>query len=57
MKKIRCVLFPTEINSMFGIAPVDDSFLPSTESLEALIENFRKEGLYKNIVLGFVELN
>ena len=51
-EKIRCVLFPTEINSMFGIAPVDDSFLPSTESLEALIENFRKEGLYKNIVLG-----
>lgn len=51
-EKSRQVLFPIEINSMFGIAPVEDSFLPSTESLEALIANFRKEGIYKNIVLG-----
>lgn len=51
-EKIRQVLFPVEINSIFGIAPTKDSFLPSTESLEMLIENFRKEGVYKNIVLG-----
>ena len=51
-EKSRQILFPIEINSMFGIAPVEDSFLPSTESLEALIASFRKEGIYKNIVLG-----
>lgn len=51
-EKIRQVLFPNEINSIFGINPMEDSFLPSTESLEALIAIFRKEGKYKSIVLG-----
>lgn len=51
-EKIRQILFPAEVNSMFGVAPMEDSFLPSTESLEALITNFRKEGVYKNIILG-----
>ena len=51
-EKIRQVLFPAEINSMFGIAPVEDYLLPSTESLEALITIFSREGMYKEIVLG-----
>lgn len=40
-EKTREVLFPTEINSMFGIAPVEDFILPSTESLEHLIKKLK----------------
>ena len=54
-EKIRQVLFPNEVNSIFGIAPVNDYFLQSTESLECLIANLKKEGVYKNIVLGIKE--
>lgn len=54
-EKNRQVLFPTEINSIFGVAPVDDWLLPSTESLEALITVFKREGIYKKIVLGVEE--
>ena len=54
-EKIRQVLFPAEINSMFGIAPVSDSLLPSTESLEALIVKLKEKGIYKTIVLGVDE--
>ena len=54
-EKTRQVLFPNEVNSMFGVSPVNDSFLPSTESLELLIENLKKEGVYKDIVLGVRE--
>ena len=54
-EKTRQVLFPNEVNSMFGVSPVNDSFLPSTESLEMLIENLKKEGVYKDIVLGVKE--
>lgn len=34
--RIRSFIFPPEINSMFGIEPIDDKVIPSTESLEAL---------------------
>lgn len=51
-EKSRHVLFPEEINSMFGIAPIDDSLLPSTESLEALIEKLTEQGEFEDIVLG-----
>lgn len=51
-EKIRQVLFPKEINSMFGIEPVLDSFLSSTESLEALIEKLSDMNKFKEIVLG-----
>ena len=51
-EKIRQVLFPAEINSMFGVAPVSDSLLPSTESLEVLIAKLKEEGIYETIVLG-----
>lgn len=54
-EKIRQVLFPAEINSIFGIAPVSDSLLPSTESLETLIVKLKEKGIYKTIVLGVDE--
>ena len=54
-EKIRQVLFPSEINSMFGIASVSDYLLPSTESLEALIIKLKEKGIYKNIILGVDE--
>lgn len=38
----RRVLFPKEINSIFGIEPVNDYFLPMTESLEDLISKLKK---------------
>lgn len=48
----RQVLFPEEINSMFGISPVKDYMLPSTESLENLIEKLDGLGKFKTIVMG-----
>lgn len=54
-EKIRQVLFPQQINSMFGIEPVSDSFLSSTESLEALIEKLSNMNKFKEIVLGVKE--
>lgn len=46
-EKNRQILFPTEINSMFGIAPVNYDLLPLTESLEVLITKLNKEGTFK----------
>lgn len=37
---------------MFGIEPIKDSILPSTESLEFLIEKLNKEGKFEAIVIG-----
>lgn len=51
-EKNREVLFPAEIDSMFGIAPVEDSILPSTESLEILIQNLKSQGKFETIVMG-----
>lgn len=51
-EKNRQVLFPTEINSMFGITPVSDSMLPSTESLEALITKLYEQGQFGGIMMG-----
>lgn len=51
-EKTRKVLFPVEIDSMFGIAPVNDSIIPSTESLELLIKKLIGEGKFEGIVLG-----
>jgi hypothetical protein len=48
----RSVLFPTKINSLFGIEPIDDSILQSTESLEALITNLSELDLFDGIHLG-----
>ena len=50
-EKIRQVLFPEVINSMFGIEPVDDFILPSTEALEELITKLNDEGKFETIIL------
>lgn len=51
-EKEREVLFPTEINSLFGIAPLKESFIPSVESIESLIAVLQDKGEFKSIVLG-----
>ena len=51
-EKIRQVLFPKEINSMFGVSPVEGDFLPMTESLEMLVEKLDAEGNFVTAVLG-----
>lgn len=51
-EKNREILFPSEINSMFGITPVEDFILPSTESLELLIERLKAQGKYEAAVIG-----
>lgn len=51
-EKSRQVLFPIEINSMFGIIPVKDFMLPSIESLEDLITKLNEQGKFETIVIG-----
>lgn len=59
-EKNRHILFPEEINSMFGISPVKDFLLPSVESLEALITELQNESKFISISIGnddpFIEL-
>ncbi len=51
-ERIRQVLFPVEINSMFGISPVNGHFLPMTEALEMLIKKLKVEDKFVTAVLG-----
>ncbi|MCK1989373.1 HNH endonuclease [Lysinibacillus fusiformis] len=51
-EKLRHVLFPVEINSLFGIEPLKGSFLPSVESIESLIAVLQDNGQFETIVLG-----
>lgn len=51
-EKIRHVLFPAEINSLFGIKPVHENFMPSVESIESLISVLLNKGEFESIVLG-----
>lgn len=51
-EKTREILFPAEINSMFGIAPVVGSIFPSTESLELLIEKLIEQDKFERIFIG-----
>lgn len=51
-EKTRHVLFPTEINSLFGIEPLKKGFIPSVESIESLIEALQNKGEFELIVLG-----
>lgn len=51
-EKSREIFFPVEINSMFGIEPIEASILPSTESLEMLIEKLKSQGKFETIVMG-----
>lgn len=51
-EKYRQVLFPKEINSMFGVSPFIDFMLPSTEALEDLITKLNQEKKFETIVIG-----
>lgn len=51
-ERTRQVLFPTEINSLFGIEPLNQGFLPSVESIESLILALQNQGEFDSIVLG-----
>ena len=51
-EKVRQVLFPEEINSIFGISPMSDHLMPTTESLEALISILIVQEKYGGIFLG-----
>ncbi|WP_338941090.1 hypothetical protein [Fusobacterium polymorphum] len=51
-EKMRAVLFPKEINSIFGIIPVSNFIIPSTEALEELITVLRKKNLLEEVILG-----
>lgn len=51
-EKSRQILFPVEINSMFGVAPIKDSLYPSTEALECFITKLHDQGKLQKIVIG-----
>lgn len=53
-EKIRAVLFPKEINSIFGIAPMDDFPIQSVESLEAFLEIMRQNNNLEAVELGTI---
>ena len=50
-EKNRKILFPKELNSMFGVEPVNESLFPSAESLECLIKKLIDLEKFKEIVL------
>lgn len=51
-QKNREILFPQEIDSMFGVAPVEEHMIPSTEALEVLTRKLQEQGKLKQLVLG-----
>lgn len=51
-EKKRTNLYPPEIDSMFGITPIEDSMMPSTEALECLTEKLLHSKEFKKIELG-----
>lgn len=51
-EKVRSVVFPVEINSLFSIKPLEDKFLPSVESVESLIMSLQNRGEFESIILG-----
>lgn len=51
-EKNREILFPVKLNSMFGIASVDESLIPSTERLESLIKKLKEQGKFVDIKMG-----
>jgi len=50
-EKIRQVLFPEEVNSIFGVEKIDDSLFPATESLECLIKKLQDDESFVEISL------
>ena len=45
-EKTRQILFPIEINSLFEVSPLSDSFFPSVESLELFISKLQNENKF-----------
>lgn len=54
-EKERQILFPREISSLFEVAPINDSFIPSVKSLELLISKLQNENKFIDIFLGIDE--
>ncbi|NTK90558.1 HNH endonuclease [Enterococcus faecium] len=52
-EKIRGVLYPKKVNSLFGVQPINDFLLPSTESLEVFLKKMIHENRLINIGLGY----
>lgn len=51
-EKVRSALFPNKINSIFGIEPIDESLLPSLESLECLVNKLEDGDKLIELLLG-----
>ena len=51
-EKNREILFPVEINSIFGVVPVEESLIPSTECLELLIKKLKEQEKFVAIEMG-----
>lgn len=51
-EKDRNLLFPEEINSIFGISPVSEYMLPSTEALEKFIKIMQQQNNFDKVELG-----
>lgn len=51
-EKTRQVLFPVEINSLFGIEPMIEKMMPSVESVECLIEILISKNEFESVFLG-----
>jgi len=51
-EKIRTVLFPSKVNSIFGLEPIFESMLPSVEALECLINKLQGNDKFVEIILG-----
>ncbi len=51
-EKNRKVLFPVEVNSIFGIIPMNSSIVPMTESLELLLKKYEADKTLDKVILG-----
>ena len=51
-EKHRSILFPNEMESIFGITPVKGNLFSSVETIEKLISSLKNEDKYNNINLG-----
>lgn len=52
-EKIREVLYPKEVDSIFGVQSIEDSLSPSTESHEAFLKKMIHEDRLVSIGLGY----
>ena len=54
-EKCRKILFPAEVDSMFGIAPIQKNLIPLVEPLEVLISKLKSQGKFEKIIIGVTE--